>query len=261
MAVSPRFWVCFALLVCSAVGLKTAARGLGWVFRKEAVPLKQPLQFFDARKLAPQYEKNERLTSRLAPMTEDMLETLGTHEYVQIYLTDPQKPAQDPTQVALLFVTYYTGQPDLVPHVPDECWLAGGYDRVSEETLNIPVSGIGAPDNKVPMRVLEFRARRQSQVSGAGPDVATVAYFFHVNGGYATTRNGVRATMLNPRLRHAYYAKVEVTFLNESSVRAGKPAAVQALGPLLERVMPVLLRDHFDLSNFPDAGAATGRGS
>jgi hypothetical protein len=36
---------------------------------------------------------------------------------------------------------------------------------------------------------------------------------------------------------------------------------VAALGPLLERVMPVLLRDHFDLSNFPAADAAAGRGS
>jgi hypothetical protein len=258
---SARFWVCLALLVCCAIGLKTAARGFGWFFRKEAVPLKQPLQFFDARKLAPQYELNQRLTSGLERMTEDMLDSLGTHEYVQVYLTDPRKPAADPTQVALLFVTYYTGQPDMVPHVPDECWLAGGYDKVSEETLPVPVAGVGAPDNKLPVRVLEFRARRQSQLSGQGADMATVAYFFHVNGGYATTRNGVRATMLNPRLRYAYYAKVEVTFLNENSVRAGKAAAVAALGPLLERLMPVLLRDHFDLSKFPTASQAAGRGS
>ena len=61
--------------------------------------------------------------------------------------------------------------------------------------------------------------RRQNQFSGEGADIATVAYFFHVNGGYATTRNGVRATMLNPRLRYAYYAKVEVTFLSENSGR------------------------------------------
>jgi hypothetical protein len=67
--------------------------------------------------------------------------------------------------------------------------------------------------------------------------------------------------MLDPRLRYAYYAKVEVTFLNEYAVRAGKAAAVAALGPLLERLMPVLLRDHFDLSQFPTAGQAAGRGS
>ena len=256
-----RFWVCLALLLCSAVGLKTAARGFGWFFRKEAVPLKLPLAFFDARKLAPDFELNQRLTSRLEPMSDDMIETLGTHEAVQVYLTDLRKPAQDPTRVALLFVTYYTGQPDMVPHVPDECWLAGGYDRVSEDTVSVPVAGIGAPADKLPVRVLEFQAHRQTPFSGQGADVATVAYFFHVNGGYATTRNGVRAAMLNPRLRYAYYAKVEVTFQGENSIRAGKQASIAALGPLLARVLPVLIQDHFDLDKFPAARQAAGQGS
>ena len=161
--------MCLALLVCCAIGLKTAARGFGWFFRKEAVPLKQPLQFFDARKLAPQYELNQRLSSRLEPMTEDMLETLGTHEYVQVYLTDPHKPVEDPTQVALLFVTYYTGQPDMVPHVPDECWLAGGYDKVSEESLNVRVAGVGAPHDELPVRVLEFRCAARTNSLAKGP--------------------------------------------------------------------------------------------
>ena len=67
--------------------------------------------------------------------------------------------------------------------------------------------------------------------------------------------------MLNPRLRYAYYAKVEVTFQGENSIRAGKQASIAALGPLLARVLPVLIQDHFDLDKFPAARQAAGQGS
>ncbi len=246
---SPRFWVCLGILVCAAVGLKAAAWKLGVVLRKEALPLKQPLQLFDARKLGPDYELDAR-TFKLETMTEDMVETLGTHDYLQVYIADRRKPLDDPTRLALLFVTYYTGKPDMVPHEPDACWQAAGYDKVGAETVNVRVPGIGAPGDELPVRVVRFRAAQQDQFSAGGGDVATVIYFFHANGHYALTRNDVRETMSNPFQRTAYFMKVEITFTSSGATRAAQEMSVTALGPLLARVIPVLLNDHLDLQSF-----------
>jgi hypothetical protein len=106
------------------------------------------------------------------------------------------------------------------------------------------------------VRVLEFRARRRGPLTGGAGDIATVMYFFHANGRYVTTRNGVRASMSNPFQRYAYYAKIEITFASETLLRANKAASETALGPLLERVLPVLLQEHFDLDKLASAKGA-----
>jgi hypothetical protein len=253
-----RYWVCLALLVSAAVGLKAAASWFGWHFRKEAVALKAPLRLFDTRQLGPRYELNKAFTDRLSPMSEDMVESLGTSEYLQVYITDTERRPDDGTRVASLFLTYYTGKPDMVPHVPDECYLAGGYDLVSRDTRAVPVAGVGAPQDQVPVRVLEFRGK-QSWLEASGADLVSVLYFFHANGAYMTTRDDVRKRMSNPFQRYAYYAKIEVTFQSEIGTRASREASVAAVGPLLERVLPALLKAHLDLDRFSSAGAAGGR--
>jgi hypothetical protein len=255
-AASARYWVCLGVLLAAAVGLKAAAWGLGVFLRKEAVPLKQPLQFFDPRKLGPPYELNQVMTGKLEPMTEDMVESLGTRDYIQVYLTDTSKAEGDPTRVALTFITYYTGKPDLVPHDPDACWQAAGYDKVSARTEAVHVAGIGAPGDALPVRVVQFKAGQREQLSGVGSDTATVLYFFHANGHYALTRDHVRESMSNPFQRFAYYAKVEITFSSGGGARAGAEASVAALGPLLERLMPILLHEHLNLDKFESAGKA-----
>ena len=247
---SARYWVCLGVLVLAAGGLRSAADWFGWKIRKEALPLKRPLAQFEARKLGPRYELNRGMMDQLEPMSEDLIESLGTREYVQLFLTDTQKAADDPTAVAMLFITYYTGMPDLVPHVPDECMAAAGYDQVSAMASAVRVPGCGAPNDEVPLRVLEFQGRRNTHAYGVGSDNVWVMYFFHANGGYTTTRNGVRASMMNPWQRYAYYAKIELTFSNGRSARAGRDASVAAAEPLLARVLPALLKDHFDLDKF-----------
>jgi len=258
---SARYWVCLALLGLSAGSLNAVTGMLGVVLRKEAIPLKRPLQLLDTRKLAPAYELDKVRSDAQEPMTEDMLETLGTHEYLQTYLLDTRKTNDDPTRVALVFITYYTGRPDMVPHEPDACWGAAGYDRVSAETVRVRVPGVGAPNDTIPVRVMQFKAGRRDRFAVGATDSVTVVYFFHANGRYALTRNDVRESLSNPFQRLAYYAKVEVTFLSGGSVRAGKDASVAALGPLLERLMPVLLNDHFRLEKFGSPGQPVAAGA
>jgi hypothetical protein len=62
-------------------------------------------------------------------LNRDVLESLGTEEYLQWILEAPDAAPGSPTRFCSLFITYYTGNPDMVPHVPDECYVGGGNER------------------------------------------------------------------------------------------------------------------------------------
>jgi len=251
---SKRYVVCLALLIGSAVGTRTYSSWLGAHFRKEAVPLKRDLALLDWSKLEPDYRLHLVQPPR---MSEEDTEKLGTQMYIQAQLVTTRLPRDHPARIANLLVTYYTDKPDLVPHTPEACYLAGGYDRLGDaETAEVRVPGVGAPDDRVPVRVLQFRARDR--------DVQpTVLYFFHTNGEYKTTRDGVRLKLANPFERYGYYAKIEVTFNDDPEGRqrprqADKNESIAALGPLLRTLLPVLLQDHFGWDRVATAAPAGG---
>jgi hypothetical protein len=239
---SLRYYVCLVVLVSSAAGLHLLATALGIHFVKERVPLKRPLTALDWSKLAPDYRQHLRQPE---PINEEMLQKLGTEEYLQVRLLDTRRSPGDLTRVANVLITYYTGQPDLVPHVPEECYSAGGYDQLGDsEDASVQVPGVGAPGDLIPVRVAQFQARE-------GEQRPTVLYFFHANGQYKSSRDGLR-TMFAQNLweRYAYFAKIEVFFTNDSDDpraqrQAGRAEAIEAVGPLLRKLMPVLLKDHF----------------
>jgi hypothetical protein len=237
---SVRFYVCVGLLVAAAAGIQALAQALQWHYRKEAVQLKRPLTALDWQKLAPRYRRHALQPPLLG---EETIQALGTDNYLQVRLIDETRNPIDPTAVANVFITYYTGQPDMVPHVPDECYLAGGFDRVgAPETVTLPVSGVGAPNDGVPVRVLQFQSRAGRH------EPTTVMYLFHTNGDYQATRTGVRHRLLRLDERYAYYAKIEVNFtsnVDRAMQNADREASLAALQPLLERLLPVLLEDHF----------------
>lgn len=260
---STRYWACLFVLGAAALGVWVLPARLGIFLQKEAVPLKKPLQLFDAKLLAPRYERHPA-TDQIPPMSEDMIASLGTKDFLQILLVDTQAPPDSAVRVAKVFLTYYTGRPDMVPHVPDECYLAGGFDPLGATTASVPVRGVGAPDDHIPVRVVEFRAPAGRRTASSG-DTTAVMYFFHVNGGWATTRNGVRTMLSNPFERFAYYAKIEIYFSDYSLSRnADRQASLEALPPLLERLLPVLYEQHLNLDLFrgngkPSAAADAGK--
>jgi hypothetical protein len=247
---SARYWVCLGLLLAAALGLRTAAQWFGLTFRKEAVPLKAPLEGFDVTRLGPRYVVNKVLTSQTERLSEDMEDSLGTEEYARLWFIDNERSPTDPDRLVNVFLTYYTGKPDMVPHVPDECFQAGGYDKLGAETHWIYVRGIGAPGDRVPIRVVRFQARRVGQAAGEESSALTVTYFFHVNNHFATTRNEVRMRLMNPFERYGYYAKIEISFTNIRAEHANLETSLAALGPFLERLLPVLYENHFGLDHF-----------
>jgi hypothetical protein len=240
---SARFVTCVVTLVAFALVLSGAKEMFGLYFRKEAVPLKKRLARMEKSKLAPQYGLHPNPPP---PLNDDVIKTLGTEEYLNWRIVDRTRSQSDPTCVANVFITYYTGQPDMVPHVPDECYKAGGYDIAETRNTLVHVPGVRAREDEVPIRAVLLEQRGSLLRRGANQDLACVMYFFHCNGEYATTRNDVRRLQSSLWDRYAYYAKIEVRFTDFSLMRtAGFDASVEAIGPLLEKLLPILLEDHF----------------
>lgn len=244
---SLRFYVCLGVLLVAAASMQSVARVLGGYFRKAPVPLKRPLDALRQDKLLP-YRLHR---SQPKPLDEEELENLGTREYLQWNLTDPLRDPGDPVSRALLFITYNTGQPDLVPHNPKECQAAAGLTLRKETPIEVAVPGRDGADVIIPVSVLEFELPERDRLllfrgGGGGTPRRAVAYFFYTNGRYVVSRTGVRRAVANLWDRHAYYSKIEVTFADDSGrVLANRAQTIEATRRLLRKVMPILWDDHY----------------
>ena len=120
----PAFIICTVVLLTAAVAKEAVIRVLGVQMVKQPIALQKPLEEMDATVLMPfEAAKRSRIENR------DVLGSLGTEEYLQWVLEDTEAEPASPTRYCSLFITYYTGNPDRVPHVPDECYV--GYMQKS----------------------------------------------------------------------------------------------------------------------------------
>jgi hypothetical protein len=221
------------VLLIAALGVQTTASYMKLHFRKLPVPLVKPLQEFDPTGLWPyKLVKREVIHSEVE-------EALGTKDYAQLRIEDSSILAEnDPARYLNFFVTYYTGDPDQVPHVPDVCYLGGGYNPAGSKNMTVKVPGVGLSDDELPVRILFFKNPRTIT-----PVVQTVVYFFYVNGAFVADRTNVRLHLADLRLKYAYFSKVEVSFACE-----GQPTAEQAAKiaeKFFAKAVPVLMRDHW----------------
>jgi len=232
----PAFVICTAVLALAAAGMSLASRGLGLYLTKEPVPLQKPFDAMEPAKLAPY-----RVAAQLAIEKSDVLKSLGTQDYIQWVLEDPREAAESPVRKALLFLTYYR-QPDRVPHVPEECYTGGGYQRLATHTVIFRMGPAEAP-REVPGRYLLFE--KTVQDATATVPQFPVLYLFRVNGEYAGSRDEARVA-LNKNLfsKHAYFSKIELVF-NQSSAAPTREAATAAGEKLLAVLLPVLEQEHW----------------
>jgi hypothetical protein len=202
---------------------------------KQALPLRKSLAAIEVHKLLP-YKVVERYT--LEPTVVD---ALGTEQYLHWQLEDTSLPNADPLRRASLFVTYYTGGRNLVPHTPDECYLGSGYQPAqAHENRDLEMSTL--PDMKqLPVRVCSF-----VRTAVFNKEEVTVVYTFATHGTFAATRNGVRLLINDPRSTYGYFSKIEVHFPG-----ASREDSVRGARKLLERLLPVLVEEHL-----PDFEAA-----
>lgn len=232
----PAFVICAAVLALAAGGMSIATKKLGLYLEKEPLPLKKPLEELDVGKLAPY-----RVVAKQKIENEEILQSLGTEDYIQWVVEDPCRPTRSPGREMLVFITYYR-QPDRVPHVPEECYTGGGYQRLNTDAVSFQ---IGQADGvrTVPGRYLRFD-KKGGEISLA-PQQFPVLYFFRVNGEYAGSRDDARMA-LNKNIfrKHSYFCKVELVF-NQSLAAPSKEDAVAAGERLLAVLLPLLEREHW----------------
>lgn len=230
----PAFVICVLILLIGALTLKAAARKFQWHFRKEPVHLRKSFAELDVTKLAP-YEMIKAYT-----ISKEIEEELGTSQYIQWDMLDTTVESNDPFHYLNLFITYYTGDPDSVPHVPDVCATGGGAALLSAKNYEISVPANGTSDDTVPVRMLQLEHRGDLMMGGR---VVPVTYFFSVNGSYACQRHVVRVRQNRLTDRYTYFSKVEINFpLAGKETPEDVLAAVEKFARIL---VPVLADEHW----------------
>ena len=232
---------CAVILALCGVGLSGTVESLGLVLNKDPLPLQRPLDQMDESGLAP-----FRVVARPRIEDPDVLRRLGTSDTIQWVLEDAESGMAGPVRSVLVFVTYY-GLPDRVPHVPEECYLGAGYQRLTSDQVSLSPGGPRGPET-LEARYLVFGSTGVGRSIGVS-DVP-VLYLFRVNGRYAADRDEVRV-VLNRNLlgRHSYFSKVELAFTGD----AGTPSKTDVLREgqrLLARLLPILERDHWPRESF-----------
>jgi hypothetical protein len=233
---NPAFLLCVVLLGAS-IGIY---EWKGWIVVKDPLPLEKPLEQLDEEKLAPYVVRDKGRIEN-----EDVIETLGTEEYIQWTLEDSSVDETSAVRWVALFITYYD-RPDNVPHVPEECYVGGGDQLVSSEAVDLAVDSRHG-ERDYTMRYLIF-SHAAASLFGATEEFP-VMYIFSVNGRYASGRNDARM-MLNANIfsKYAYFSKIEWKFYSQRyggrfvypDREEAKAASERLLGVLLD----VLEEDH-----------------
>ncbi len=232
----PAFLICTAVLVMAGAGMSLVTRKLGVYLKKEPLPLKKPLSGLAEEKLAPY-----KVVTKFPIDNPEILKSLGTKDYLQWVLEDPDQPAAGATRKVLLFITYYE-LPDRVPHVPEECYTGSGYQRLHSEAVTFRARGASGQAS-VPGRLLLFQVPPKALWRGLAQ--FPVLYLFRVNGEYAGNRDDARLA-LNKNLfsKYSYFSKIELAF-NQANVTATREEAVAASERLLAVLLPLLEQNHW----------------
>ncbi|MDD4892117.1 MAG: exosortase/archaeosortase family protein, partial [Phycisphaerae bacterium] len=240
----PHFRTLALVMFSAAILWGFASLGFGLVFNKQAVPLRQMLDAFPrkvaskggnawlATSLSPPAEEPQshftevitdlavekflgathpyrlRGNKNFDPKQPDPAPLLTTPQYIQRTYKLVDAGGQDvPGRQAYFFISYYTGEPDVVPHVPERCYLGAGWREVKniDRDLTIPDPKNPGTPRQIPVRFVQF---------GKGEEINTVAYLLCFNGQISSSHNEVRWKLNSPLGKYAYYSKIEMKFWN-----------------------------------------------
>jgi Protein of unknown function (DUF3485) len=255
------------LLGGSAIGLHAAIESSGAHLSKLPINPPNGLRFHS---LPVQTETWERLGADPPPLTVEVLESLGTRNYIsRNYVKKGSMDANKPIVIDV-HCAYYTGMVDTVPHIPERCFVGGGMRLIaSAVTVPIPIDLTRfPPDPTIDPAVIDpntygtIRRGRTGQWSNApgvrprmpfgfdklelrvteyeGIDGSRVfsGYFFVANGWVASDTIQVRQQAFDLSADYAYYAKVQFT---SSTVDSAKDLGIYA-ADFLNEMAPEIMR-------------------
>jgi len=243
----PAFLICVGVLTITASAMAVAVKMAGIYLKKEPLPLKQPLSRLDSFNLTPY-----RVVTKKNIDNQDIIETMGTEEYIQWTLEDTSVPAESAARFCVLFITYYP-LPDIVPHAPDECYIGGGFRKVSSEIITLKVipelqrPGSSSAEKEIGASSLVFAETKPDIL--ASETTFPVFYVFSTNGEYASGRDATRR-ILNKNMfaKFSYYSKVEWKFYNSKFGQIAYPNKQEARiasEKLLSVILPILEKEHW----------------
>ncbi len=250
----PAFLICAVVLAVSGAGKKAVIEITGAKLKKEPIDLQKSLMNIDENLLGPY-----KVVEKNVIENEDVLESLGTKEYIQWQLEDTEVDKADPTRYCSLFITYY-GVPDRIPHVPEECYVGSGSRQLSRDLLTLNIKfpddstigqGVEEAGRKVTkqldVRHLVF-VRSSANIWQTGSKFYRL-YVFRVNNDYANSRTGVREILSRNLLgKYSYFSKVEWGFHGSRLNRIIHPEKkdyVVASEKLLSVFLPILETEHW----------------
>jgi len=237
--IQPAFLICVLLLAGGAIGMPSAMRYLGVILAKEPLPIEKSLDLLDEHGLGPY-----KVVAKTTIDNREVLKSLGTEEYIQWVLEDTEAEPDSRGRYCTLFITYYD-LPDRVPHVPEECYVGGGYQRVSSDTMELSVARDGV-QTVVPGRYVVFAGKSND---GWGFETKfPVSYLLNVNKEYAADRNDARTILGKHFGKYSYFSKVEWMFFGMqfgSRVYPEKGDTIRASEKLLAVILPILENEHW----------------
>ena len=240
----PAFLICAGLLAITAGGMSVAIKMAGIYTKKEPLLLKKPLSELDKSNLAPY-----KVVEKTKIENQDILNTLGTEDYIQWTLEDTSVSAESNVRFCTLFVTYYS-LPGIVPHRPEECYIGGGLQGIKFETVMLRVTQ-GLNEREIKTRYLVFADTKTE--SSFGGTSFPILYTFNANGKYGDRDDVRKALNRNLFGKFSYFSKVEWKFYNIASGRTtypNKQEAIAASEKLMSVILPVLEKEHWPSGNW-----------
>jgi hypothetical protein len=236
----PAFLICAGILALAGVSMSIAIKSFGVYLKKKPLPLKKSLDLLDEKALAPY-----KVVSTAKIENEEVLKALGTHDYIQWRLEDVSVPADSAVRYCSLLITYY-GLPDIVPHVPEECYTGSGSQKLSSDNVVFTLNRVGRQEH-LPGRYVVFTGKATDFWQSGTK--SSVLYIFRVNGEYTNSRTNTRIVLGKNLLRqYSYFSKVEMSFFNmEFGVQMcpSEEQAVSAGQRLLSVILPLLEKEYW----------------
>jgi hypothetical protein len=244
--IQPPFLLSVVCLLITAGLISYIKANQGITLIKKSLPLKKSLDQLDEKLLEPY-----KVIAKSKIDNQDVLESLGTEDYLQWILEDTTADVMSPTRNCSLLITYYTGNPDQVPHVPEACYTGGGNEIKSSSSISLDLGDVNLPGTlhggKISAMALVF-TRKSEEIWQAAAEFPVI-YFFKVNGTYKGDRTSVRWALGNLTSEYSYFSKVELKFFNSRGAYPDKQQSIEAAQKLLRVLLPALEKE-----NWPDWG-------
>ncbi|AQT69699.1 hypothetical protein STSP2_02894 [Anaerohalosphaera lusitana] len=241
----PAFLVCVAILAVAAFSKEAVVKYTGVKLNKKALPLQASFSELDKSDMG-RYKVVDK-----SDIPKEIEDELGAQDYIKWVLEDTEAEEFSPTRFCLLFITYYTGNPDQVPHVPEECYVGGGNSRRESKVVTLDLAKSNGEAGSIPAELetkLLMFARESKDIFRTSTEFP-VMYFFKTNGQYASGRGGVRAIMgRNFTSEYSYFSKVEWNFYGGNAGRLIYPdeeQTIEASENLMKTLLPLFEKKHW----------------